>query len=264
MKTPYFFIVLIPLALAGCPLVEDADDATPAAPPPGSSELFPEEVVEGDVLDQGPSGLAAEIFDAAAACGWTSVMTVPPGWQPVAVSNEGCTQWIPLQWSILGHAENLGFSPELNRGTYAFTLFNPLSTGYAWGPDGTIDFMMDSIAVEFGTEPPEVLWRNVSDVVDLEVVDAAFTFSKDGEPTVGALRVHFGGCDTVSGVCSALIMGYWLPLSEMEESICDLVQVDSSLQCPGLGTCVAPVCHSWCVRAGSESGACQFDGCICN
>ena len=264
MKTLFFLIVLLPLALVGCPLVDDADETTPAAPPAGSSGLFPEEVVDGDVADVIPEGLAVELFEAAAACGWKSVNTVPPGWQPVAVSNEGCTQWIPLQWSILGQTDNLGFSPDLNRGTYAFTLFDPLSPGYTWGPDGAIDFMMDSIAVEFDTEPPEVLWRNVSDVADLEIADAAFTFELNGEPTVGALRVHFGGCDTVSGVCSALVMGYWLPRSDLDASICDLVQVDSSLQCPGLGTCVAPICHSWCVRGGSETGACQYDSCVCD
>ena len=263
MKTLYLLIVLLPLALVGCPLVDDADETTPAAPPGGSSELFPEEVVDGDVADVVPAGLAAEIFEAAVDCGWTSVKTVPPGWQPVAVSNEGCTQWIPLQWSILGQAENHGFSPDLNRRTYAFTLFNPLPANYTWGPDESIDYMMGSIAVEFGIEPPEVLWRNVADVNGLEVADAAFAFELNEEPTVGALRVHFGGCD-VSGVCSALIMGYWLPHSELDASICDLVQVDSSLQCPGLGTCVTPLCHSWCVRGGSETGACQYDDCVCN
>ncbi len=255
--------ISLAVLLTGCPLLDKADDGGGGSggPPGGSSGVFPEEVVEGDGLQPAPDGVLVEaLYAAAAACGWQNAKTVPGGWQPVMVTTEGCTQYVPTYWSILGQAGNAGFSPFQGREVYNFTLVNPLPKGYQWGADGAIDFMMESIAVEFGEAVPSILWRRVTDVDALEVANAAFAFFMDGEPLIGSIRIHFGGCDS-SGACFALVMGYWLPIKDLETGICEVTQIDASLQCPGLGDCVAPICSSWCVHAGAKNGS--FDGAAC-
>ncbi|MFH1530527.1 MAG: hypothetical protein ABIK09_07320 [Pseudomonadota bacterium] len=255
------------LLLAGCPLL-DKDDAGggESGPPGGGSGVFPEDVAAGDGLDPGPSGVLVEtLYGAAAACGWQSVKSVPGGWQPILVSLDGCTQWIPSNWTILGQAGNAGFSPTAGRRTYAFTLVNPLPSGYAWDADAAIDFVAESIGVEFGEDPPSILWRKVTDVADLQVADAAFAFFLEDEPVAGSLRIHFGGCAPgSSGACFALVMGYWLPVDDLVgDAICDLTQIDASLQCPGLGECVEPLCSSWCIHGGAKGGGCSGAVCDC-
>ena len=250
------------LLAAGCPLLDKAENPPPGGRPGGRSP-FPQDVVEADGLDSAPGVLASKLLDAATACGWQSGATVPGGWHPVMVSSDGCTQWIPPNWAIHGRADSAGFSPDAGRRTYAFTLVNPLPSGYPWDADEVIDFIADSIAVEFDEEPPSVLWRTVTDVADLEVADAVFAFFLEGEVLVGSLRVHFGGCEPDPGACFALVMGYWLPVADLEEDICDVVRIDASLGCPGLGACVAPICSSWCVRGGADGGLCEADTCGC-
>ncbi len=263
MKTQRLIVGIgLALMLSSCPLYKE-DSTGSGTPPGGGSGVFPEDIAEGDGLSSTPEGLAEALYDAAAACGWQSVKTVPGGWQPVMVSTDGCTQWIPLEWAILGQADAAGFSPDTSRRVYTFTLVNPLPSGYDWDADAVIDYLTDSIAVEFGAEPPSVLWRQVTDVADLEVADAAFAFFMDGEPLVGSIRIHFGGCAPSGGACFALVMGYWLPVADLEEHICELAQIDGSLQCPGLGACIDPVCSSWCIHDGESGGACDGDTCSC-
>ena len=255
-------IIGLAMVLSGCPF-EKEDATVPAGPPGGGANVFPEDIAEGDGLSLPPEGIAETLYDAAADCGWQTVKTVPGGWQPVMVSTDGCTQWIPLGWAILGKADNAGFSPDVTREIYTFTLVNPLPPGYEWDADAIIDYMTDSIAVEFGTEQPEILWRQITDVGELEVADAAFSFIKGDVPSIGSIRVHFGGCAPGGGACFALVMGYWLPEEDLDERICQVTQIDASLQCPGLGACVDPICSSWCVHGGDSGGTCQGDTCSC-
>jgi hypothetical protein len=252
------------ILLSGCPLLDKEDEGGggPSGPPGGGLPVFPEEVVEGDGLEPAPDGVLVEaLYNAAASCGWQNANTVPGGWQPILVSNDGCTEWIPTDWTIMGQADNAGFSPDASRRFYAYTLVNPLPTGYEWTADQVIDFMIDSIAVEFQEDRPSILWRRVTAVDGLELADAAYAFFLKGEPMIGSVRVHFGGCD--GGACHALIMGYWLPIDGLEVGICALTQIDQSLQCPGLGVCVEPICASWCIHAGANTGGCDGGSCVC-
>ena len=256
-------LVLAALLVTACPLLDEKSSGGGGGIPPGTG-IFPDEIVEDDGLDPAPHGVLVErLYDAAGLCGWQTEGTIPGGWQPVAVSSDGCTQWIPTSWLILGQVDNAGFSPDPTRKTYAFTLVNPLPGGYAWSAEDAIEFVTESIAAEFGEEAPSVLWSRVSEVGALEVADAAFAFFLGEEPLVGSMRIHFGGCDAGANACFALVMGYWLPIEDLEVGICELTQIDASLQCPGLGTCVEPLCHSWCVHGGGDGGTCQGSTCAC-
>ncbi|MBM4371950.1 MAG: hypothetical protein FJ098_09865, partial [Deltaproteobacteria bacterium] len=245
------------LLLAGCPLFDK-----PSSGGGGGGGILPEEVVEGDGLSiDDPQGLAATFLEAAAACGWQSGNTVPGGWQPVTVSTDGCTQWIPSSWLILGQAGAAAFAPDTSLRTYAFTLSDPLAGVTVEDAGAALDHVVAAIGGQMADGEPSLLWRHLSTSGALEMADGVFAFFRDEEPLVGAIRIHFGGC--AGGACHALAMGYWLPVADLDTSLCEVRLVDASFRCPGQGDCVPPLCNTWCIQGGGEDGSCAGGGCGC-
>jgi hypothetical protein len=178
--------------------------------------------------------LAKQLYEAVAACGYLSTLTVPGGWQPIMITSSGCSQWIPADWLILGQADQMVVAADQSQQVASFALTGMLN-GTDWTIDAINDYALENIGTAFKTQTPGVLYYKSYDILGTAASDCIYVFDNLSTPEIGYLRVIFSGCNYVLGTCSAVLMGFWIPKAEMSKWACTVAQIDASVKCPGGG-----------------------------
>ncbi len=205
-----------------------AADVVTGSELPGTGFMYEEVVAD----DSWPSPMLA-LLEATAACPQDDVEGAPvPGWQPVLVSTGGCTQWIPPDWLILGEADQMFFASTQSQNAAAFSINLKLAYG-VYTLQELADMTLAELGVRYGTDKPEVLVYMEYLDDSIPAADLIYSFDNLGTPLVGYLRVLYPGCSEQSQQCFAWLAGYWMPEANISTYACAMVQVDSSLNCPG-------------------------------
>lgn len=251
------FIIALSLQLAAvsaCRLMEEGTDVV-SFNPLGID-------VETD-RSEAQDELLNEFASLWASCGTLSPVTIPGGWQQVVVSSSACTEWIPLEWAILGAQNDFRAAADAASHSASFFIQSNLGSSTFGMPD-LLNSFLDELEKESDFAPIDVVFYEEGQVLTTPVCVAVFTFSTHGIEVVGTVRV-VATCDSATGPCQATWTGFWLPRLDLQDSLCAVAQVDASLECPELPDriCDDDACHSWCASTANSAGACAGEDCRC-
>ena len=206
--------------------------------------------------------LAEAMYAQAAACGTMSRSTVPVGWQQIMITGDGCTQWAPAHWVILGQYNDIILASDQSQKVAVFTHIGHLE-GLDWTLPTLNNHAMALIEESFGSKP-EVLHWATENILGIPTAVAVFTFDFSGLEMAGYIRIVFSGCIEPTNQCSAVFQGFWFPKDQMEAFLCTVAQVDASTKCPSGGVgCNDADCSSQCQATGHTGGQCIGDNCAC-
>lgn len=213
---------------------------------------------------------ADKLIQTALSCGYQSRYTVPAGWEMVLVGEQGCVVWSPPGWQALGAGTNITSIQEDTAGNtgYLSMMGVPQAGVYVeCTPQGVTNFMKQFIEGT-GCNNVQTLYyqEGTVNIAGVIIPKADFIFSC----TSGQVRKVGYFWNTIQGtvpLCNLLILGFWMPETQITAQTCTLTQIFNSALCPGPGgtSCSDSECNSDCKARGNTGGQCDSnDNCQCH
>ena len=204
-------------------------------------------VVDGSVVDgsvandkmQPPTSTGIPLVDrlgaAAAKCGPQSSLTVPGGWQLVAIGDKGCMVHMPPGWKSTGQGGPTVSMFRDDTGKEGFVgLAGGAQTAQCTPPairDGVLEGFVSN-----GYSATEVLWHTEANEpfggTSWPIGHTVFSMSREGTPLLGYLWLLT--TQTVA-LCDVVGLGFWMPQASIEADTCTLTQIFNSIRCPSGG-----------------------------
>ncbi len=181
------------------------------------------------------NALVDRLGAAASKCGPQSSLTVPGGWQLVAIGDKGCMVHAPPGWKVIGFGTPTVsvFRDDAAREGF-FGLAGAAQTATCTPPavrDGVLQGFVannyDSVDVLWHAEANEAFGGST-----WPIGHTVFSMKRAGAPLLGYLWLLT--TQTVVA-CDVVGLGFWLPQDAIETDTCTLTQTFNSIRCPSGG-----------------------------
>ncbi len=197
-------------------------------------------------------------------CGYLSKSTVPAGWDLVQVTSSGCSVWKPANWPTAGQLDQFQIF-ESTQALAGWFVTTGLAPGTTWTLQSATDSAYQSLAGTYGNQPVQHYIKEY-ELFGVKGADVVFSFENRGNPSAAFMRVFVTEPNYILGSTSLTFMGFFMAQSQMAMYMCNLLQVDASVQCPaggGGGGCSDSDCDASCKSDGYSLGQCSGDECQC-
>lgn len=207
--------------------------------------------------------LVQQMYLQALSCGYLSKSTVPATWDNAMVTSSGCSVWKPANWPTGGKVDQFQIfdSTMALAGWFVTTGQAP---GTTWTLQSAADSAYQSIAATYGNTPKQHYIKEY-ELFGVKAADLVFSFNNRDQPSAAFMRVFLTEPNYILGTTSLTFMGFFMAQSQMSIHMCNLMQIDASLQCPAGGGhgCWDSDCNSACQSDGYSGGSCVGDECQC-
>jgi len=137
--------------------------------------------------------------------------------------------------------------------------------GTTWTLESATNAAVESIGQNMGSTAT-VHYYKQAELFGVKVADVVFSFTASSQPIAAFMRVYLTEPNYILGTTSGTFIGFYMPQSQIQTYICQLMQIDASVTCPsggGSSSCTDSDCNSSCQTDGYSGGQCSGDDCAC-